>query len=153
MCDQRIEARAVSRRFPAAGPGPETVSGGKATSPPAARQQAAASIAAGSALSTRVAGSAVISVSSLHLRRSRGYKAADSRSVAQSGSAPRSGRGGRRFKSCHSDHKIKHLAHHLNPKWHRNGTETVPFCPVGTVRKAVRLWHHRISANFFLYLR
>src|SRR5215510_15630695 len=26
-----------------------------------------------------------------------------SRSVAQSGSAPRSGRGGRRFKSCHSD--------------------------------------------------
>src|ERR1700730_8835237 len=25
------------------------------------------------------------------------------RSVAQSGSAPRSGRGGRRFKSCHSD--------------------------------------------------
>jgi hypothetical protein len=27
-----------------------------------------------------------------------------SRSVAQSGSAPRSGRGGRRFKSCHSDH-------------------------------------------------
>ncbi len=26
------------------------------------------------------------------------------RSVAQSGSAPRSGRGGRRFKSCHSDH-------------------------------------------------
>ena len=33
----------------------------------------------------------------------QGYKAADSRSVAQSGSAPRSGRGGRRFKSCHSD--------------------------------------------------
>ena len=28
------------------------------------------------------------------------------RSVAQSGSAPRSGRGGRRFKSCHSDHQI-----------------------------------------------
>ena len=27
-----------------------------------------------------------------------------SRSVAQPGSAPRSGRGGRRFKSCHSDH-------------------------------------------------
>jgi hypothetical protein len=26
------------------------------------------------------------------------------RSVAQSGSAPRSGRGGRRFESCHSDH-------------------------------------------------
>jgi hypothetical protein len=29
-----------------------------------------------------------------------------SRSVAQSGSAPRSGRGGRRFKSCHSDQLI-----------------------------------------------
>ncbi len=28
------------------------------------------------------------------------------RSVAQSGSAPRSGRGGRRFKSCHSDHSF-----------------------------------------------
>jgi len=35
-----------------------------------------------------------------------GYKPAVwSRSVAQSGSAPRSGRGGRRFKSCHSDQK------------------------------------------------
>ena len=35
----------------------------------------------------------------------RGYKTArqPNRSVAQSGSAPRSGRGGRRFKSCHSD--------------------------------------------------
>src|SRR5512144_2705986 len=32
-----------------------------------------------------------------------GYKTGASRSVAQSGSAPRSGRGGRRFKSCHSD--------------------------------------------------
>src|SRR3974377_1102430 len=109
MCDQRIEARAVSRRFPAAGPGPETVSVGNATSPPAVRQQAAASIAAGSALSTRVAGSAVISVSSLHLQRSRGYKAADSRRVEQSGSAPPSGRGGRRFKSCHSDQKLSNI--------------------------------------------
>ena len=37
-----------------------------------------------------------------------GYKPAVwSRSVAQPGSAPRSGRGGRRFKSCHSD---QHLA-------------------------------------------
>lgn len=33
-----------------------------------------------------------------------------SRSVAQSGSAPRSGRGGRRFKSCHSDQKNRYLA-------------------------------------------
>lgn len=31
------------------------------------------------------------------------------RSVAQSGSAPRSGRGGRRFKSCHSDHSFQAL--------------------------------------------
>jgi hypothetical protein len=45
----------------------------------------------------------VILLSSLRLLRGRGYKAAISRSVAQSGSAPRSGRGGRRFKSCHSD--------------------------------------------------
>ncbi len=33
------------------------------------------------------------------------------RSVAQSGSAPRSGRGGRRFKSCHSDHSFPVLPH------------------------------------------
>src|SRR5437588_7709281 len=35
-----------------------------------------------------------------------------SRSVAQPGSAPRSGRGGRRFKSCHSDH---YLARYRGP--------------------------------------
>src|SRR5436190_24062295 len=35
---------------------------------------------------------------------------ATSRSVAQSGSAPRSGRGGRRFKSCHSDQYLAHIA-------------------------------------------
>jgi hypothetical protein len=33
-----------------------------------------------------------------------------SRSVAQSGSAPRSGRGGRRFKSCHSDQSFQKVA-------------------------------------------
>ena len=39
------------------------------------------------------------------------------RSVAQSGSAPRSGRGGRRFESCHSDQKsgIKQCLRHLRP--------------------------------------
>jgi hypothetical protein len=37
--------------------------------------------------------------SRVYIRRS----SATFRSVAQSGSAPRSGRGGRRFKSCHSD--------------------------------------------------
>ena len=44
-----------------------------------------------------------------------------SRSVAQSGSAPRSGRGGRRFKSCHSDH---HLAQCDNQSGTNIGTET-----------------------------
>src|SRR5215510_3099994 len=39
-----------------------------------------------------------------------------SRSVAQPGSAPRSGRGGRRFKSCHSDHYLKRLAPARQPK-------------------------------------
>jgi hypothetical protein len=33
------------------------------------------------------------------------YSGSHWRSVAQPGSAPRSGRGGRRFKSCHSDHQ------------------------------------------------
>ena len=47
--------------------------------------------------------------------RWRRYKAASRcilkcRSVAQSGSALRSGRRGRRFKSCHSDHQINDLA-------------------------------------------
>ena len=35
------------------------------------------------------------------------------RSVAQSGSAPRSGRGGRRFKSCHSDQINQALPRHF----------------------------------------
>jgi hypothetical protein len=41
------------------------------------------------------------------LNPGRLYRSASaSRSVAQPGSAPRSGRGGRRFKSCHSDHRF-----------------------------------------------
>lgn len=40
-----------------------------------------------------------------------GYKPAVwSRSVAQPGSAPRSGRGGRRFKSCHSDQRKQRVS-------------------------------------------
>jgi hypothetical protein len=39
----------------------------------------------------------------LQPRRAIDIRPSLSRSVAQSGSAPRSGRGGRRFKSCHSD--------------------------------------------------
>ena len=42
------------------------------------------------------------------------YKPALSRrSVAQSGRAPRSGRGGRRFESCHSDHSVWVPARHF----------------------------------------
>ena len=42
------------------------------------------------------------------LKRARSpAKGTRGRSVAQPGSAPRSGRGGRRFKSCHSDHYLR----------------------------------------------
>src|SRR5712671_986682 len=54
-------------------------------------------------------------LAALAARQRQGYKTACQRcrSVAQPGRAPRSGRGGRRFKSCHSDQhlaKIKMLA-------------------------------------------
>src|SRR6187551_1622785 len=52
---------------------------------------------------TRVPGSAVIASLKLAFKDAGVIRPAISRSVAQSGSAPRSGRGGRRFKSCHSD--------------------------------------------------
>jgi hypothetical protein len=45
-------------------------------------------------------------VACLRPRSGAAISPALSRSVAQSGSAPRSGRGGRRFKSCHSDHHL-----------------------------------------------
>ncbi len=38
--------------------------------------------------------------------RKRSCSQLSCRSVAQPGRAPRSGRGGRRFKSCHSDHYL-----------------------------------------------
>jgi hypothetical protein len=41
---------------------------------------------------------------------SRVWRSSPCRSVAQPGSAPRSGRGGRRFESSHSDHLIQHSA-------------------------------------------
>src|SRR5262249_62325144 len=72
-------------------------------SPAAARQRAAAPIASRSAFKTRVPGWAVIGLLMLAFRGAGVISPASSRSVAQSGSAPRSGRGGRRFKSCHSD--------------------------------------------------
>ena len=43
------------------------------------------------------------------------------RSVAQPGSAPRSGRGGRRFKSCHSDHLHQGLLSPIPNKGDRYG--------------------------------
>src|SRR5262245_11263257 len=45
------------------------------------------------------------------------YNAA-SRSVAQSGSAPRSGRGGRRFKSCHSDQNLSNRSNSFDRGQH-----------------------------------
>ncbi len=68
----------------------------------------AAYIAPGRGAGNRPGRQAKRVVSWLAARHARRYKAASRehrcRSVAQSGSAPRSGRGGRRFKSCHSDH-------------------------------------------------
>jgi hypothetical protein len=51
----------------------------------------------------KVAGAAIRSYNARHLPRSRWRD----RSVAQPGSAPRSGRGGRRFESSHSDHYLR----------------------------------------------
>jgi hypothetical protein len=41
------------------------------------------------------------------------------RSVAQPGSAPRSGRGGRRFKSSHSDQSFQEVTRKTQPKYQR----------------------------------
>ena len=50
--------------------------------------------------------------SPLERRADRRYKARHPRwrSIAQSGSAPRSGRGGRKFESCYSDHSFSRLS-------------------------------------------
>src|SRR4029079_1851652 len=55
---------------------------------------------------TRVPGSAVIASLKLAFKDAGVIRPAISRSVAQSGSAPRSGRGGGRLKPCHSDHYL-----------------------------------------------
>src|ERR1700726_837225 len=84
-----------------------------ATSPPARKTSAAALIAAELALVTLVMTPPVLLVSPvLGAVGGQGYKPAASqyRSVAQSGSAPRSGRGGRRFKSCHSDQNSLYIS-------------------------------------------
>ncbi len=55
------------------------------------------------------------SLECLVVRRGRSYKTAPvtGRSVAQPGSAPASGAGGRRFESCHSDHQTSGAAQFL----------------------------------------
>src|ERR1700687_6129250 len=92
----------------ASAPRPYTVSVGNATSPPCARQRAAAATAASPAGRICVFRPTFTGVASsirlLAVRESQGYKPRSCRSVAQPGRALRSGRRGRRFKSCHSDH-------------------------------------------------
>ena len=114
MGDQRIESSAGPWRH-RAGPRPRRCGRrrrarrrSRSGRRPARRRKAARRSldgVGGSACKTRVPGSAVIRLA-LKLAALDGpgvIRPAISRSVAQSGSAPRSGRGGRRFKSCHSD--------------------------------------------------
>src|SRR6266581_3594649 len=94
----------MARAFVASAPNPYTVSVGNATKPPALRQRTASATASTVTVMTRVDGSAVTSyLMSLRPSGAVVIRPANSRSVAQPGRAPRSGRGGRRFKSCHSD--------------------------------------------------
>src|SRR5262249_56335727 len=84
---------------------------GNATGPPALRQRTASTTASGVTVMTRVDGSAVTSyLKSLRPLGAVVIRPANSRSVAQPGRAPRSGRGGRRFKSCHSDQYLAQIA-------------------------------------------
>src|SRR6266852_9762299 len=64
-------------------------------------------------------------LAALAAQQRQGYKTACQRcrSVAQPGRAPRSGRGGRRFKSCHSD---QHLADFPKALPTDIPTETIP---------------------------
>src|SRR5882672_2661136 len=74
------------------------------------RQRTASATASVVTVMTRVDGSAVTSY--LMCLRPAGavvIRPANSRSVAQPGRAPRSGRGGRRFKSCHSDQYLAQI--------------------------------------------
>src|SRR5215470_19391316 len=101
----------MARAFVASAPSPYTVSVGNSTSPPALRQRTALATASGVTVMTRVDGSAVTSyLISLRPSGALVIRPASSRSVAQPGRAPRSGRGGRRFKSCHSDHCLAQIA-------------------------------------------
>src|SRR5215470_6375590 len=94
----------MARAFVASAPSPYTVSVGNATRPPALRQRTASATASGVTVMTRVDGSAVTSyLISLRPSGALVIRPASCRSVAQPGRAPRSGRGGRRFKYCHSD--------------------------------------------------
>ena len=85
------------------------------------------------------------------------------RSVAQSGSAPRSGRGGRRFKSCHSDQIPSGRAEFLQasaiaaalerqllPLWSANCCRAGALQPSGDVRAdCARAYGNRLQAEFF----
>ena len=115
MRDQRIEGRPPlggiepRHRLALAGVGAEPIDGlgregGKPAGGQAARGGRNCGWGGGQNPGSRLNGHR--NSSSLRLGPRRGYKTAASRSVAQSGSAPRSGRGGRRFKSCHSDQRL-----------------------------------------------
>ena len=115
MRDQRIKCRASfgcvepRHRFAVTGVGAESIDGlgrerDQSTGRKAANRRGGGAGAGFHRLSSRLSGHFGIRwTANLQLAGARGYKPPLSRSVAQSGSAPRSGRGGRRFKSCHSD--------------------------------------------------
>jgi integrase len=67
----------------------------------------------------------------LQVQNRDGISRSVSRSVAQPGRAPRSGRGGRRFKSCHSDHFFR--------IWQFFGNDIISI-GMGRKRRAPRLW-------------
>jgi hypothetical protein len=67
----------------------------------------------------------------LQVQNRDGISRSVSRSVAQPGRAPRSGRGGRRFKSCHSDH--------FYSIWQFFGND-ITSIGMGRKRHAPRLW-------------
>jgi hypothetical protein len=49
-------------------------------------------------------------------------------------SAPRSGRGGRRFKSCHSDHDLAEISRYPAAPWVRRGTDRICRTPSSRFR-------------------
>ncbi len=69
-----------------------------------------------------------------------------SRSVAQSGSAPRSGRGGRRFESCHSDHATISRFQKNSMQTDQSARPTaVCVVPIGMIIRAAKAMPARFS--------